>query len=587
MPGEDEALTGRRLEWPDGAASGARHPSRSTPRSSATIGHALVDDLAALFEALESPSELPLANDETPADVAGGARRRRVFPSTARRPESSSARRATCSSRTPPRSAIRASGVRLRLAGADRRARRPARAGGQPERRRAGTLAPMPPPRSRRQTVRWLAELIGYPAGCGGLLVSGGNMANFVGFLAARRAQGAGGTCAQAGTGAGGLGRVYCSAETHTWVAEGRRSLRHRHRRDPLDRPRTREQRHRHVDALRDGDRRRPRGRRRTLPRRRHRAAPSSTGAVDPLPELAAICREEELWFHVDGAYGGFAALPADAPDGPARRCAQADSVAIDPHKWLYVPVEAGCALVRDARGAAATRSPTGRPTTTSTRGAAVELLRAGPQNSRGFRALKVWLALRQAGRAATSMIGEDCRLARASSTTLRRRATRSSRPTQGLSIATFRYVPEARPREARSSTRLNERAARAAAARRRGVHLERGHRRPLLPARLHRQLPHDRRRRARAARDREAPRGRGAAGCAAGGLRSAGKPPGSADPFHWSLRGQTRCPAARCDTRSCAACRPSRRGGSRRRSPRARRGTPSARPRAAAGSGR
>ncbi len=76
-----------------------------------------------------------------------------------------------------------------------------------------------------------------------------------------------------------------------------------------------------------------------------------STGAVDPLPELAAICRKFGLWFHVDGAYGALAAILLDdnervvPPD--LRGIRDADSVAVDPHKWLYAPLEAGCALVR------------------------------------------------------------------------------------------------------------------------------------------------------------------------------------------------------------------------------------------------
>jgi glutamate/tyrosine decarboxylase-like PLP-dependent enzyme len=72
-----------------------------------------------------------------------------------------------------------------------------------------------------------------------------------------------------------------------------------------------------------------------------------STGAIDPLPEIAAICRHFDLWFHVDGAYGGFAAMLPDAPPALAGLC-EADSVAVDPHKWLYAPLEAGCALVRN-----------------------------------------------------------------------------------------------------------------------------------------------------------------------------------------------------------------------------------------------
>ena len=72
-----------------------------------------------------------------------------------------------------------------------------------------------------------------------------------------------------------------------------------------------------------------------------------STGAIDPLDEIAAVCREEGIWFHVDGAYGAPAAVLPEAPP-QLKALALADSVAIDPHKWLYAPLEAGCALVRD-----------------------------------------------------------------------------------------------------------------------------------------------------------------------------------------------------------------------------------------------
>ena len=71
-----------------------------------------------------------------------------------------------------------------------------------------------------------------------------------------------------------------------------------------------------------------------------------STGAVDPLPEIAAICRARKLWFHVDGAYGALAAQVPGAPES-LRALNEADSVAVDPHKWLYAPLEAGCVLVR------------------------------------------------------------------------------------------------------------------------------------------------------------------------------------------------------------------------------------------------
>jgi aromatic-L-amino-acid/L-tryptophan decarboxylase len=165
-----------------------------------------------------------------------------------------------------------------------------------------------------------------------------------------------------------------------------------------------------------------------------------STGAVDPLAELAAIARQENLWFHVDGAYGGFAACLPDAPED-LRALALADSVAIDPHKWLYVPVEAGCTLVRDEQ--ALLDAFAYRPPYYHLPEGQVNFYELGPQNSRGFRALKVWLALRQAGRAGyVEMIGDDCRLARLLYELADADPELEAR-THGLSIATFRYAPE------------------------------------------------------------------------------------------------------------------------------------------------
>jgi aromatic-L-amino-acid decarboxylase len=289
------------------------------------------------------------------------------------------------------------------------------------------------------QTVRWIAELIGYPADCGGLLVSGGNMANFVPFLAARQAK-VGWDARARGLAArdGKRLRVYCSAETHTWIQKacdlfglGTEAIRW----IPTD------------DALRmdlailvrqiEEDRRNG-----DLPFLLIGAAGSvSTGAIDPLPRLAEIAREQNLWFHVDGAYGALAAALPDASDD-LRGLALADSVAVDPHKWMYSPLEAGCALVRDRKllPAAFSYHPPYYHFAESEE--MINYYEYGLQNSRGFRALKVWLALRQAGREGyVRMIADDVRLAKA----LYREA--EAHPdleavTQGLSITTFRFVP-------------------------------------------------------------------------------------------------------------------------------------------------
>jgi glutamate/tyrosine decarboxylase-like PLP-dependent enzyme len=164
-----------------------------------------------------------------------------------------------------------------------------------------------------------------------------------------------------------------------------------------------------------------------------------STGAVDPLHEIAEICRQHGIWFHVDGAYGGFAAAVPDSPEA-LRGLTAADSVAVDPHKWLYAPLEAGCALVRDhekLRAAFAYHPPYYHFEQQAT-----NYVDYGPQNSRGFRALKVWLALRQVGASGyRRMIADDMALSRALAESVRRHPELELF-TQALSITTFRYVP-------------------------------------------------------------------------------------------------------------------------------------------------
>lgn len=164
-----------------------------------------------------------------------------------------------------------------------------------------------------------------------------------------------------------------------------------------------------------------------------------STGAVDPLPEIAAVCRDKGIWFHVDGAYGGFAAALPDAPRD-LRGLAEGDSVAVDPHKWLYAPLEAGCALVRN--GDALRKTFAYHPAYYHFDDRAVNFVDYGPQNSRGFRALKIWLALRQAGAAGyRRMIADDIELSRAMARAVERHPELEL-TTQALSITTFRYVP-------------------------------------------------------------------------------------------------------------------------------------------------
>ena len=287
------------------------------------------------------------------------------------------------------------------------------------------------------QTVRWIAELIGYPVNCGGLLLSGGNMANSVCFLAARTAK-AGRDLREQGVSenSGRRLRVYCSAETHTWIQKatdlgglGTASIRWIATDSKLRMDVSALRRQIEADTA-AGD----------VPFLVVATAGSvSTGAVDPLPEISVVCKEYGLWFHVDGAYGGFAAAVPHAHDD-LRGLALADSVAVDPHKWLYAPLEAGCALVRDPemlRAAFAYHPPYYHFEERVT-----NYVDYGPQNSRGFRALKVWLALKHVGAAGyRNIIAEDIRLSQAMAQAVSRHAELQLM-TQELSITTFRYVP-------------------------------------------------------------------------------------------------------------------------------------------------
>jgi len=294
------------------------------------------------------------------------------------------------------------------------------------------------------QTIRWLAEFIGYAGGdngdCGGLMVSGGNMANMLAFLAARRAKARGDIRKQ------GLGdedrrmTAYCAAETHTWIQKaadisglGTASIRW---------IATDGQQRMDIDALRrqldhdidDGCR--PFIVVGT-------AGTVSTAAIDPLQTIHAVAREYGLWFHVDGAYGAPAAVLPEA-SADLKAVSLADSVALDPHKWLYAPLEAACVLVRDHQSllnAFSYRPPYFRIDDDSVN-SGHDYFELGLQNSRGFRALKVWLGLRHYGRDGyVERIRNDIARAQELYEAARSHAELEA-CTLNLSIATFRYVP-------------------------------------------------------------------------------------------------------------------------------------------------
>lgn len=236
----------------------------------------------------------------------------------------------------------------------------------------------------------WFREWLGLPHGAGGLLVSGGSIANLTAIAAARHAR-FGGPDPRA--------VLYLSRETHSSVLRAARVLGFADDRvrtiatDAADRI--------IVDALRaqlDDDVARG-----LVPLLLvANGGTTSTGAVDPLTELAALCRERALWLHVDAAYGGFAAL-TDRGRTLLRGIEHADSVTLDPHKWLYQPFEAGCVLLREPKLLRETfhvlpaylqDTALAAAVPEQDMAAPINFAERGIQLTRAARALKIWLSV-------------------------------------------------------------------------------------------------------------------------------------------------------------------------------------------------
>ena len=291
-----------------------------------------------------------------------------------------------------------------------------------------------------KQTIRWIAEFIGIAPTCGGILVSGGNMANFTAFLAARTAK------APKSIKENGLRNMqdemilYCSKATHTWVEKAAVLFGHGSnaiRWIPVDA----DNKMNTGILLQTIDDDIKNGKKPFLVI--GNAGDVSTGVVDNLSEIAAICKAYHLWFHIDGAYGVPAAvIPKykDLFDG----IQEADSIALDPHKWLYAPLEAGCTLVKNPQHLVDTYSahPVYYNFDNSTDEPSLNYYEYGLQNSRGFRALKVWMALQQAGKNGyIEMINDNIELSQLLFEEAKKHLELEA-ITQNLSITTLRYVP-------------------------------------------------------------------------------------------------------------------------------------------------
>ncbi|MDX1502236.1 MAG: aminotransferase class I/II-fold pyridoxal phosphate-dependent enzyme [Thermoanaerobaculia bacterium] len=249
--------------------------------------------------------------------------------------------------------------------------------------------------------VRWFCDLVGYPESAGGFLSSGGSQANFSAVVAARHDR---------------LppdflrGTLYASDQVHHSITKAASLAGF-----PVENVR--------KVASDDGFRLDPDALREAIAADRRAglqpfllvasAGTTNTGAIDPLPELAEIARREELWLHVDAAYGGFFLLT----ERGRRRLAGidvADSVTLDPHKGLFLPYGTGCLLARDvatlsrSHGLRAEYMP---PPPDDPR--RVDFCDVSPELSRGFRGLRVWLPFKLRGaRAFTDQLDEKLDLA-------------------------------------------------------------------------------------------------------------------------------------------------------------------------------
>lgn len=243
------------------------------------------------------------------------------------------------------------------------------------------------------QTLNWIAEMLGMPETAEGIFVSGGQMANIVAHAVVRDAKTPWDVRCHGMRGLDGNAprvRIYASSELHycheqaaELLGMGREAVRnvpvdedYRMRLDSLAQMIAEDRARDEVPIAIVGT-----------------AGTVGTGAIDPIPELLRVARDEDLWLHIDGAYGAFAALAESCPPH-LRALSEADSVACDPHKWLFSAIDAGVVLVREPGRLERSFAFHASYLETADRGARVDFLERGPENSRPQRAFKVWMSI-------------------------------------------------------------------------------------------------------------------------------------------------------------------------------------------------
>jgi aromatic-L-amino-acid/L-tryptophan decarboxylase len=307
-----------------------------------------------------------------------------------------------------------------------------------------------------RQVIDWTKALLGFPESASGLLVSGGSMANLIALAVARNT---GADVDVRGAGLQSCGKrliVYASSETHSSVQKGVELLGLGHdnlRLIPVDTafridlPQ--------LEAAITADR--AAGFRPIC--LIGNAGTVNTGAIDPLEALRDIARREGMWYHVDGAIGALGALAPDLRPKLAGM-AEADSVTMDFHKWMYVQFEAGCILVRDEAAHRNTFSLTPEYLEHGDRGIAAGSnwpSEYGVQLTRSFRALKIWMSLREHGSAKYGrLISQNAAQARYLGELVQATSELELMAPVDLNIVCFRYNPGRREGEGLGAEALN-----------------------------------------------------------------------------------------------------------------------------------
>lgn len=292
-----------------------------------------------------------------------------------------------------------------------------------------------------RRVIDWCRQIVGYPESARGLLVSGTSMGSIIGLAVARNARAGHDVRAEGMGGDRGKSLItYASSEAHSSVARALELLGLGHNslhKIPVD-----ENFAIKPDALQRAireDRQEGRGPFCVV----GCAGTVNTGAIDNLQALADICKSEGLWFHVDGAFGAICAL-SDSLRPLIQGIELSDSISFDFHKWMYVAYDAGCVLVRDGQlqhKAFAARPDYLQHSDRGLAGGGEWFTDLGPELSRGFRALKVWFALKEYGtKRLGRMIEKNVRQARYLTERIEAKPVLEllARPT--LNIVCFRY---------------------------------------------------------------------------------------------------------------------------------------------------